>query len=311
MLLNPRYPSLLSNMPNNVTNMKQIASGGSCDIYYNHGTDEVYKIMCNTDDNKTQFFSEFNAAQRIAEFYAKHAQTGVDVPSTLSHIVSHINFFQPNDPNHNHPDHFGIIMKPITGMELYDYIIDSESHCRSIIHIGYIFHQLLQALDCIHSLGIIHRDIKPENIMIDPNNLHIILIDFGLSYTFCHDTDPINPTQQCGSSFYVAPEILYMSPLGYDSKVDMWAAGVILYIMLTREFPFDKIGESEETQTLNYDDYWIKNLNKNYTNSDYSPLIDLIKNLLVVDPKKRFCAKQALSHEFMVKIREYIYSKSD
>ena len=87
--------------------------------------------------------------------------------------------------------------------------------------------QLMFVLNYIHGQNIVHRDIKPENIMLHvegDEKLTIKLGDFGFSSYFAHDK---KLDLYLGSPSYMAPEII--KGLGYDEKVDIWSAGVVIY----------------------------------------------------------------------------------
>lgn len=91
-----------------------------------------------------------------------------------------------------------------------------------------VMKNLLLALDYLHNLGIIHRDLKPENLILasKDNDYNLKIADFGLA-------SQIQPGEslflRCGSPGYVAPELL--EDLGYDTKADIFSAGIILYVM--------------------------------------------------------------------------------
>lgn len=95
-------------------------------------------------------------------------------------------------------------------------------------------YKLLKSLEYLHSEGIVHRDIKPENILMKnhDNDEDFVIADFGLA-TFLRN-QILNIC--CGSPGYVAPEILRKSP--YGTKVDIFSAGVIMYLLLSGRAPF-------------------------------------------------------------------------
>ena len=103
--------------------------------------------------------------------------------------------------------------------------------------------------------GVCHRDIKPENILYDPETGDMRLIDFELSRMKKYKRDEMDLWTRTGTLFYRAPESF---SLGYGESVDMWAAGVLLFEMLTGSLPFassslgDAISEIRSKQ-INFD----------------------------------------------------------
>ena len=154
-------------------------------------------------------------------------------------------------------------MEYAEGGELFDYIIKkdhlSENETR------HIFHQIIDAIDYMHQMGICHRDLKPENILFDASHKNIKIIDFGLSnlyYTSNNEYGDNIKNEQidnyeendgdgldidlletpCGSPGYAPPEMV----LGYSYNgllTDIWSGGIILYAMLCGSFPFDDDSE--------------------------------------------------------------------
>jgi calcium-dependent protein kinase len=94
--------------------------------------------------------------------------------------------------------------------------------------------QVLSAVTYLHSKKIAHRDIKPENIMFESNDaLNVKLLDFGNSRKM-GENNAMDGVY--GTAYYVAPEVLQGS---YDEKCDLWSVGVILYMLLSGNPPFD------------------------------------------------------------------------
>eukprot|EP01129_Flabellula_baltica_P009585 TRINITY_DN3936_c0_g1_i1.p1 TRINITY_DN3936_c0_g1~~TRINITY_DN3936_c0_g1_i1.p1 ORF type:complete len:416 (+),score=106.38 TRINITY_DN3936_c0_g1_i1:1-1248(+) len=126
-----------------------------------------------------------------------------------------------------------IVMELVKGGELYDEIIERNYFTEQ--DAANIMRQVLEALAYIHSNGIIHRDLKLENLLLSNkkasgNDLIVKLADFGLSRIY---RGQIVRTA-CGTPFYVAPEVLLGT--GYGTEVDMWSAGVMLYILFFQLF---------------------------------------------------------------------------
>jgi len=93
------------------------------------------------------------------------------------------------------------------------------------------FAELVVILDFLHNAGVIYRDVKPENILLDDHG-HLQLIDFGLSKWLPRGC---RTSTICGTTQYMAPEVLQSEP--YNHAVDWWSAGVLLFQMLTNEYP--------------------------------------------------------------------------
>lgn len=134
-----------------------------------------------------------------------------------------------------HDDKFYyIIQELIEGGELYD--LEKELSEEEIRH---IMQQVFLAINYIHGQNIVHRDIKPENILIDNlENLDVKITDFGFATTF----DDKSLDDIIGSPVYMPPEIIKGKK--YDSKVDIWSAGVVAYDLLAGVEPFQ--GDTKE-----------------------------------------------------------------
>jgi serine/threonine protein kinase len=158
------------------------------------------------------------------------------------------------------------------------------------------FAQLVSALEYVHEGRlVVHRDIKAENVLLDENR-NIRLIDFGLSHEYTMD-EPTCKTA-CGSPAYAAPEMI----LGhsYTKAADIWSAGVLLYGMVVGELPFD---DREGIQNL----MWrIVTLEPTYPSTLSSPLIDLLKKLLVKAPEQRIDLERIKEHPWLTS-SEYQY----
>lgn len=115
--------------------------------------------------------------------------------------------------------------------EIYARIAQAKPFSEAEVAI--ITRQILSAVAYAHDNKIIHRDIKPENILIDSNELHVLVIDWGLSKDL---TELRSLRQRIGTVDYASPEVLKGEP--YDFKTDVWSCGVIIYILLSGETPF-------------------------------------------------------------------------
>lgn len=134
---------------------------------------------------------------------------------------------------------FYLVTEYLSGGELFDFIIkyrnfDEETVCK-------IMGQIMGAVNYLHRNNILHRDLKPENVMLaiggDINSIKII--DFGTSKIFKKDDKLTAPIGTC---FYMAPEMLKRS---YNELIDIWACGVIAYILLVGYPPFNGHNDHE------------------------------------------------------------------
>ena len=101
---------------------------------------------------------------------------------------------------------------------------------------------LSSAMKEVHSIGLIHRDLKLENILLDEKN-KVKLSDFGLCTFIKNDEESLSRTQMAGSLKFMAPELV-QGKTNYDEKVDVYAFGVVVFLILTKgEYPNISIGD--------------------------------------------------------------------
>lgn len=120
-------------------------------------------------------------------------------------------------------------------MDLLNYL---QNNAVSENKASFWFRQLCQALKYLHSLGYAHRDLKTENMLISFHD-NLKLADFGFSrYVLDDNNKLVLSNTTCGSTAYAAPEVLLCQP--YNAFIsDVYSTGVILYMMICRNFPFD------------------------------------------------------------------------
>ena len=209
-------------------------------------------------------------------------------------ICQHPNIIKLYDIFEN-SEYFYIIMEYCSGGDLFSYIekrnfkLPEKKTCEIIF-------KLCRALYYIHSYGIVHRDLKPENILMtdDTENADIRLLDFGLSKI-------LGPDEMCdepyGTLSYVAPEVITGEP--YNKQVDLFSVGVITYLLLSGQLPFNhKNSETEIARLTIEEDPSFKSRNWKKISEE---AIDFIKGMMKKNPQERFNITVALQHKWFKK----------
>lgn len=185
---------------------------------------------------------------------------------------------------------FYVCLEYVPGGELLDRItkksVYTENQARDVCKV------ILGALKHVHDHNIVHRDVKPQNLIMQNqiDDTAVTLIDFG----FAAEAPEPTLTGLIGTSIYMAPEIYNRRP--YGKPVDMWAFGVVVFILLSGYAPFsdenqDELVESVTTASISFDaTYWT------CTSPEAK---DFISQLLTVDPISRLTVDQALRHPWV------------
>lgn len=190
-------------------------------------------------------------------------------------------------------DELYLVMELVRGGDLFDAISTATKYTEK--DASSMILNLCSALKYLHNLNIVHRDVKPENLLVTQhadNTKSLKLGDFGLA-TYCDET----LFTVCGTPTYVAPEIL--SEVGYGVQVDVWAAGIILYILLCGFPPF--VSDSNNTEEL-FDKIIAGHFEYKspYWDEISEPAMELIAQMLEVDPARRLTAEQVLGHQWII-----------
>ncbi|XP_043109451.1 serine/threonine-protein kinase H1 [Puntigrus tetrazona] len=150
----------------------------------------------------------------------------------------------------------------------------------------------------LHMLGVIHRDLKPENLLYyhPGQDSRLIITDFGLAYAerSCRVKDWAVRTL-CGTPEYLAPEMLARRPC--SSAVDMWALGVITYILLSGSLPFDQSSRPRLFRAILRGSYSFHGDSWRSVSTLAKGFID---RLLTLDPERRMTAEETLQHPWLV-----------
>uniref|UniRef100_A0A8C2N0B1 non-specific serine/threonine protein kinase n=1 Tax=Cricetulus griseus TaxID=10029 RepID=A0A8C2N0B1_CRIGR len=215
----------------------------------------------------------------------------VDSEILIIQSLSHPNIVKLHEVYETEAEMY-LIMEYVQGGDLFDAIIESVKFPEP--DAALMITDLCKALVHMHDKKIVHRDLKPENLLVQRNedkSTTLKLADFGLAK---HVVRPIFTV--CGTPTYVAPEIL--SEKGYGLEVDMWAAGVILYILLCGFPPF-RSPERDQDELFNIIQLGQFEFLAPYWDNISDAAKDLVRHLLVVDPKKRYTAHQVLQHPWI------------
>jgi len=188
-------------------------------------------------------------------------------------------------------NHLYIVLELLEGENLFENIVKKRSYTEE--DAANVVKQVARACEYMHPRGVIHRDLKPENLVyLDKDKNHICVTDFGLSKSVENEGDLMKTA--CGTPAFVAPEILRQEK--YDSQVDMWSLGVILYTMLCGYPPFVEknlptLYRTIKSGKVKFDrPYWDK----------VSPQAkDCVRGLLTIDATKRLNPKTLLQHKWL------------
>ena len=192
-------------------------------------------------------------------------------------------------------------MEYVAGGELYEKLIEVERFDEEISK--KIVKQSLQALKHLHDLNICHRDLKPENIMFDEEGSRLKLIDFGMSKILQDEATLMNT--KLGTPYYISPEVLKGE---YNIKCDMWSIGVICFVILCGEPPFNGKNTSELFKKIKTTDY---GFNQPIWSQISNEAKDFIEKLIDPDLDTRMTVEQALSHEWIAGIEGNILNLDD
>lgn len=220
---------------------------------------------------------------------ALNVETEIEILKKLNHpcIIKIKDFFDAED--------YYIVLELMEGGELFDRVVGNkrlrEATCKLY------FYQMLLAVQYLHENGIIHRDLKPENVLLSSQkeDCLIKITDFGQS-KILGETSLMRTL--CGTPTYLAPEVLNsLGTAGYNRAVDCWSLGVILFICLSGYPPF-----SEHKSQVSLKDQ-ITSGKYNFIPGVWAEVsekaLDLVKKLLIVDPKARFTTEEALRHPWL------------
>ncbi|XP_076629785.1 calcium/calmodulin-dependent protein kinase II isoform X26 [Colletes latitarsis] len=205
--------------------------------------------------------------------------------------LQHQNIVRLHDSIQEENYHY-LVFDLVTGGELFEDIVAREFYSEA--DASHCIQQILESVHHCHHNGVVHRDLKPENLLLasKAKGAVVKLADFGLAIEVTGDTQAWFGF--AGTPGYLSPEVLKKEP--YGKPVDIWACGVILYILLVGYPPF-----WDEDQHRLYAQ--IKAGSYDYPSPEWDTVTpeakNLINQMLTVNPSKRITASEALKHPWI------------
>lgn len=194
-------------------------------------------------------------------------------------VVPLIDFFEEKEC-------YFLVMELMAGGDLFDRIGKKKSYSEADARD--LCRKMLEAVKHLHDNSIAHCDMKPKNLLLksEDDDSYIKLADFGFATRVY---GPNSLTKQCGTPFFVAPEILMRVP--YDQAADMWSVGVIIYLLLGGNLPFMGRSQRELFRAIVVGKYDFPEDSWGLVSENAKTVI---KGLLVTDPANRWTAAQVM-----------------
>lgn len=244
-------------------------------------------------------------ATRHGRVSAKQIASEVTLHAHLGHHNNIIQFFSTGEDQ----TWRWVAMELAEGGDLFDKIESDEGVGEDIAH--FYFTQLISAVGHMHSKGVGHRDLKPENILLSASG-DLKVADFGMATLFYHEGKRKLNTTMCGSPPYIAPEVITCSGntakkqgRGYYGNVaDIWSCGVVLFVLLLGNTPWDQPDE----RSFEYTEYTRTNGRPDDELWHRLPpaTLSLLRGMIRVDPKTRFSLEEIRRHPWFTRKNRYL-----
>ncbi|XP_071450473.1 death-associated protein kinase 1-like isoform X2 [Hetaerina americana] len=260
------------------------------DIFEEIGNGQFAVVKrCVEKNTGQEYAAKFIKKRRVAS--SRRGVPLVDIQREVSILseMDHPNIISLHDVYDNR-QHVILILELVNGGELFDFISVKEKLSEE--EASNFIKQILEGLNHMHKKSIAHLDLKPENVMLlKSDHHHIKLIDFGLSQRLLPG---IEVKAMLGTPEFVAPEIVCYEPLSLFT--DMWAVGVITYILLSGASPF--LGEDKQ-ETYSNIVAGTYSFDEEYFDQTSDLAKDFIAQLFIKDPRKRACVTECLQHPWI------------
>lgn len=188
-----------------------------------------------------------------------------------------------------------IVMELCPNGELFDILFKTGRLSEEVSR--FYFKQIIQGLSACHNSGIAHRDMKPENLLFD-SEFNLKIADFGFSTLLVGRDGTGLMHTRLGTESYMAPEFHMRVPYTGES-VDLFAAGIILFIMYSQNPPFSKADPSEayyKALSSGHENFWAMHSRGKPLGHYSADFKDLIKRLLALKPSDRLSVEQIENH---------------
>ena len=216
-------------------------------------------------------------------------RTEIDVMKLCHHpnVVHLLDHFE-------NAEYIFIVMEYIRGGRLTDYMKEKKFNFTEK-RAAELIYEISIGVKYLHKYGIIHRDLKPDNIMLTEANDkgHIKIMDFGLSKILGKKE---KTSDGFGTLTFVSPEVLIRKP--YNKEIDIWSIGVILYLMLSGDLPFDDEEDDEQKIAKSIVFNEVEFPPKKFGNKS-KEVIDLIKRCLTKEPKDRIKVDEIIKSDWI------------
>jgi len=218
----------------------------------------------------------------------ENIQKEVEILRKLHHInCLHLFDFFTNEEKHK----VYIVCELASGGSVKQLCDRAPSRRLPLLQARNLFVQLLDAMEYLHSLNIFHRDLKPDNMLLTPDGV-LKVSDFGVALFLENNVIPPGSEKCKGSPAFQPPEIIGEQCIFSGSKIDIWSAGITLYMMCTGTYPFEGTSMRCLFESISQCHYVIPNW------IDPS-LTDLLHSILNKDYKKRFTIEEIRMHPWM------------